>query len=343
MGPSRMSAKGSSPGKHPQGFRTPNYTQVPNDPMDYWLPKLLGAELKVLLYLARRTFGFHRDRVQIGIRRICNGNPGKDHGTGLDTETAANAINSLESKGLLTAQRIPGGRTTYSLRFQSDVYGKSGHPCAENPDTSVYGKSEQEERKSSSERKLKKETKPQRSKSRPGQPARTRQETTPAKTIISARLDDDEKKLSVNEPIVHPLPEVEIRAIFKDKTGLEMNPKVFNLISDLCELRGVSRAQYVEKLRPHVPNKWKNPAGFMTYFAQNIRSEMGPSQSLRELLVVKETLRCEKCHGTGRQDDVQYCVCQLGKDLERLHRKKAAETSALPRQDSSVPASGDLR
>ena len=39
-----------------KAFLAPNYTQVPNDLMDHWLPELNGAELKVLLYLVRRNF-----------------------------------------------------------------------------------------------------------------------------------------------------------------------------------------------------------------------------------------------------------------------------------------------
>jgi hypothetical protein len=72
-----------------KAFPAPNYTQVPNDLMDHWLPELNGAELKVLLYLVRRTFGFHRNSTEIGLRRICHGQPGRDRGTGLHLETVS--------------------------------------------------------------------------------------------------------------------------------------------------------------------------------------------------------------------------------------------------------------
>jgi hypothetical protein len=123
--------------------------------MDEWLPDLGGAELKVMLYLIRRTFGFHRQRVEVGLRVICNGVPGKDRGTGLHLETAAVAIKSLEAKGIVLTDRQPGGRTTYTLPVSSAVYGKSERSRSENPNTEVYGKSEHEERKVNTERKLK--------------------------------------------------------------------------------------------------------------------------------------------------------------------------------------------
>jgi hypothetical protein len=118
------------------GEREPNYTKIPNALMDRWIPELSGAELKVLLYLVRRTYGFHRDRVEAGLRRrfawgpmrlrsttlsecsagtkdglrrICHGIPGKDRGTGLHLESASKAVKCLESRGLLG---LHGGKST---------------------------------------------------------------------------------------------------------------------------------------------------------------------------------------------------------------------------------------
>jgi hypothetical protein len=42
------------------GYASPNYTPVPDELFDEQLPDLSGAELKVLLYVIRRTFGFKR-------------------------------------------------------------------------------------------------------------------------------------------------------------------------------------------------------------------------------------------------------------------------------------------
>jgi hypothetical protein len=44
------------------GFLKPNYTQVPDVILDELMANLTGAELKVLLYIVRRTFGFQKKR-----------------------------------------------------------------------------------------------------------------------------------------------------------------------------------------------------------------------------------------------------------------------------------------
>src|ERR671917_470428 len=46
-----------------KGFLSPRYTQVPNELFDELMVHLSGAELKVLLYVIRRTFGFEKNCV----------------------------------------------------------------------------------------------------------------------------------------------------------------------------------------------------------------------------------------------------------------------------------------
>jgi hypothetical protein len=79
------------------------------------------------MYLVRRTFGFHRDRVEAGLRRIRDGIPGKDRGTGLHLESGSKAVKGLESRGLLVCERKSGGRTAYHIRLILEVCGKSEH------------------------------------------------------------------------------------------------------------------------------------------------------------------------------------------------------------------------
>jgi hypothetical protein len=52
-----------------QGYSTPSYTMVPDELFDEHLPFLSGAELKVLLYIIRRTFGFKRIAIASACRR----------------------------------------------------------------------------------------------------------------------------------------------------------------------------------------------------------------------------------------------------------------------------------
>ena len=79
------------------GFQSPNYTIVPDELFDRLLSILSGAELKVLMYIIRRTFGFKKEADSISFNQICNGIKTAggqviDQGTGLATSTAQDAI-----------------------------------------------------------------------------------------------------------------------------------------------------------------------------------------------------------------------------------------------------------
>jgi hypothetical protein len=123
--------------------------------LDRWLPDLTGAETKVLLYIARRTFGFHEQQAEIGLRRICSGIPGKDSGTGLHLETAQKAVRGLEQKGALLCNGGAGPRnvrSTYSIKLMETATDRTENPNGdrtENPNGRPYGKSEHVKEKSS--------------------------------------------------------------------------------------------------------------------------------------------------------------------------------------------------
>src|ERR671918_242761 len=99
-------AKNPSQQKSYQGYSSPNYTPVPDELFDEQLPDLSGAELKVLLYVIRRTFGFKRDKDTISLSQMLNGLRSRDgrrldRGVGLSKKTLLLAINSLEKKKIL--------------------------------------------------------------------------------------------------------------------------------------------------------------------------------------------------------------------------------------------------
>lgn len=82
----------------------PNTTQTPNELFDHWLPHLTGSELKVLLVIFRKTFGWHKVRDRISISQLC-------HFTGLDREGVIKAGKTLHQKGLILKEVIgPNGR-----------------------------------------------------------------------------------------------------------------------------------------------------------------------------------------------------------------------------------------
>jgi hypothetical protein len=127
-------AKGNDSGLPPidwatfAGLHQPRTTQVPDDLFDWIMPYLTGAELKVLLYIIRRTFGFKKEADAISLDQLCNGivrRDGRrlDYGTGLKRPTVLEALRSLRAKNLIIAQQqldpATGTRPTiYALRLQ---------------------------------------------------------------------------------------------------------------------------------------------------------------------------------------------------------------------------------
>lgn len=82
------------------GILVPGAFQVPNEVVDEgWLRELGGAEIKVLIYIIRKTFGFNRiagDRIPLS--QIIGG-------TGLARQTALSAIGVLEQCRLIRVIR----------------------------------------------------------------------------------------------------------------------------------------------------------------------------------------------------------------------------------------------
>jgi hypothetical protein len=92
------------------GFERPTYTAIPNELYDVLMPSLSPAEFKVILYVARRTFGFKRgsDRISASQfeRGIISGD-GRvlDRGTGLSRRAIYLALERLISKRILLRNR----------------------------------------------------------------------------------------------------------------------------------------------------------------------------------------------------------------------------------------------
>lgn len=114
-----------------KGFSPPHYTQVPDDVMDVLMPELSGAELKVLLYIIRRTYGFKKNSDAISLNQIMNGitkTDGSvlDRGTGLSESTVLSALKGLIRKEIIIATRRRSATkgdqpTIYSLHMADPV------------------------------------------------------------------------------------------------------------------------------------------------------------------------------------------------------------------------------
>lgn len=114
-----------------EGFTTPNGTLVPDDVFDVLAPRLGEAELRVLLYIIRRTFGFKKHSDAISLGQLTDGIRARDgrildHGTGLSRKGVVAGIKGLLHKGIITVERRADDRgenhiNIYSLRFKSGV------------------------------------------------------------------------------------------------------------------------------------------------------------------------------------------------------------------------------
>jgi hypothetical protein len=114
-----------------QGFQFPTTTPVPDEVFDVLMPQLSGAELKVLLYICRRTFGFKKESDNISLQQIATGITTRDgrvldRGTGLCLTSITNAVSSLEQKEIIVREKnrsVEKGfeASTYSLKFAAPI------------------------------------------------------------------------------------------------------------------------------------------------------------------------------------------------------------------------------
>jgi len=78
----------------------PNSTQIPNVLLDFVIPDLPEGESKCLLYICRRTYGFHKEEDRISLSQFINGikdRNGKalDIGAGVSRSVAVMSLKSL--------------------------------------------------------------------------------------------------------------------------------------------------------------------------------------------------------------------------------------------------------
>jgi len=94
----------------------PNSTQIPNILLDFIIPRISEAEGKCLLYVCRRTYGFHKERDRISLSQFINGIKDKngeilDYGTGISRPCVVEALKNLTGAELL--KTIPTSKGNY--------------------------------------------------------------------------------------------------------------------------------------------------------------------------------------------------------------------------------------
>jgi hypothetical protein len=111
---------------------------------------------------------------------------------------------------------------------------------------------------------------------------------------------------------------------------------------ETVELRGVPLAEFMEQLRPHVANHWKNPPGFLTNFARKIGAVAMPGPPAAPAPTPEPPKnangRCSVCKGIGYTDLAAkaYCTCRLGRDLKRTEERRAAREAPTEQKQGEV-------
>jgi hypothetical protein len=107
----------------------PNSTQIPDVIFDRWMAELSGAEFKVLLYIARRTYGFGKDADNISLNQLARGIRRRDgtwldRGTGLSRSGVKAACSCLITKGLVIRSANVGkdGREPEESTYRLNLY-----------------------------------------------------------------------------------------------------------------------------------------------------------------------------------------------------------------------------
>lgn len=122
------------------GFYVPNSTQVPDTLFDELMADLSGAELKVVLYIIRRTFGFKKVQDNISLRQMVEGITTRDgrvldRGTGLGKASVVRAVAALEARGVIVRNKRHSAErgdeaTTYALKLRAVSHSETLPPQA---------------------------------------------------------------------------------------------------------------------------------------------------------------------------------------------------------------------
>jgi len=104
-----------SPEEHQNNSsRVPNFTQIPNEFLDLWMPKLTPHEFMILMVICRKTYGWHKVSDAISNKQFVRI-------TGFTKNTILKAIKGLVAHGLLiyeqnTSEELGNLPNTYFLK-----------------------------------------------------------------------------------------------------------------------------------------------------------------------------------------------------------------------------------
>jgi hypothetical protein len=103
----------------------PNSTQLPNIILDKIIPLIPESEARCLIYICRRTFGFHKESDRISFSQFIEGIKDRrgvvlDYGTGLSRQSVASGLKNLvKSEAVIVSKNKTGN--WYKINLQMDV------------------------------------------------------------------------------------------------------------------------------------------------------------------------------------------------------------------------------
>lgn len=101
----------STTDKNLKALPTPNYTQVPNQVLDEWMPHLSGNEFKIVCVIVRKTTGWHKEWDSLSISLL-------SRLTGISESSVKECTKSLVDQGFVQKMvKGPNGSASASYRL----------------------------------------------------------------------------------------------------------------------------------------------------------------------------------------------------------------------------------
>lgn len=106
-------SNGSSESDEARGYAPPNYTQIPNVFLDEQMPKIHSlSELKVVMAVMRKTFGWQKDEDEISISQL-------EDLTGLSRPSVNEGVKAALQHKIITRRKVGNGYC-YRLNVKAD-------------------------------------------------------------------------------------------------------------------------------------------------------------------------------------------------------------------------------
>lgn len=317
------------------GGASGNFTMIPNFLLDKWMPVLKPGELRVVLYIARRTYGFQRDEVEIGERLIAEGKAGKDGGTGLHLGTVSEATNSLIQRGLIRIKIGARGRRIYEINEEAEIIDCSEKP---NSDRSEIPKTERSERTNTKKRKS--SSKKEEKKNDVGG-SHTSMDGDAAKPRAAPDSNSFDDETTRRAPLVDAKAEFALRV--RERHGQAYNANdTLKAVQRQLDKVGASWEDFIliDTERSLSPEKLGNPGGYYCSLAKelgaryqsDLRRSVGLEQSADQLIAAASATHPVPCGckfglidpSRGEVSD-NFCQCAMGRDLQRAVASLARE------------------